>query len=334
MSASNSTWYLLLLLSLPSACSSKGKPIDLFNQEGGDILQLRTKTSNTFALGGRMHNALLPSSPKKWNYLEDGRGNYIIPYKIVGKYDEREKRVIESAMESIQDNTCIRFKQRNDERDYVEIHNENEGCYTWVGRSGGRTILMLQSNYAGTCIVKGTVIHELFHLIGLWHEQSRYDRDDYIKIHFENIAKGESLQFRKLSRTQATTYDVPYDYGSVMHYGKKSFSANGKITIETLDPRFQDVIGQRTGASASDFRKVCEIYRCGKCMGRNFKQETSTKKPVVQTPTSLPGGACIDRWGNICKILASVHHLRCEIKQWQCCATCAALNEGKDLSKI
>jgi hypothetical protein len=46
---------------------------------------------------------------------------------------------------------------------------------------------MLEATEDETCITNGTVIHELMHKIGLWHEQMRQDRDEYINVHLENI---------------------------------------------------------------------------------------------------------------------------------------------------
>lgn len=40
------------------------------------------------------------------------------------------------------------------------------------------------------CIQEDTVIHELFHVIGLWHEHMRADRDAFINVLYKNIEPG------------------------------------------------------------------------------------------------------------------------------------------------
>lgn len=47
------------------------------------------------------------------------------------------------------------------------------------------------------CGELGTVIHEIGHAVGFWHEQSRSDRDNFIKIVGKNILEGQKQQFSK-----------------------------------------------------------------------------------------------------------------------------------------
>jgi astacin (peptidase family M12A)/chitobiase/beta-hexosaminidase-like protein len=78
----------------------------------------------------------------------------------------------------------------------------------------------------------GTILHEMGHVIGLWHEQNRADRATYITVNYANVIKGSWGNF------QIQTDDVqilgPYDYASVMQYPPYSFSANGQAVIETI----------------------------------------------------------------------------------------------------
>ncbi|KHN72054.1 Zinc metalloproteinase nas-34, partial [Toxocara canis] len=88
-------------------------------------------------------------------------------------------------------------------------------CYSNIGRYpfGAQQI-----SIGSGCTSLGTVAHEIGHALGFFHEQSRYDRDDYVRILGENIEAGYSNQFTKRSSNIIETYGVPYDFGSVMHY--------------------------------------------------------------------------------------------------------------------
>ena len=61
--------------------------------------------------------------------------------------------------------------------------------------------------------------HELLHAMGVFHEQSRMDRDKYVRILTQNIKSPFASQFRK--HQNSDTFGIPYDYKSIMHYGSK-----------------------------------------------------------------------------------------------------------------
>ena len=43
------------------------------------------------------------------------------------------------------------------------------------------------------CEHKGVIMHEIFHALGRWHEQSRPDRDNYVTVHYGNIISGNEI---------------------------------------------------------------------------------------------------------------------------------------------
>uniref|UniRef100_A0A8C1TSI5 Meprin A, beta n=1 Tax=Cyprinus carpio TaxID=7962 RepID=A0A8C1TSI5_CYPCA len=92
--------------------------------------------------------------------------------------------------------------------------------------------------------------------------QSRSDRDDYVTIMWDQIKKGKKNNFNSYDETESSSLGVPYDYGSVMHYSKTSFSKEREPTIVTKIPEFLDVIGQRMEFSDSDLLKLNRLYNC------------------------------------------------------------------------
>jgi hypothetical protein len=77
----------------------------------------------------------------------------------------------------------------------------------------------------------GTIRHETLHALGFHHEQSRHDRDDFVTIHPDCIAKGAG-NFDKAGSEET---DVgAYDFASIMHYGETTdcLRASGPL----LDP--------------------------------------------------------------------------------------------------
>ena len=76
-----------------------------------------------------------------------------------------------------------------------------------------------------------TIEHEFLHSLGIDHTQSRSDRDEFITIIWNNIDGGyNNLNFEKQT-SGWSTFELPYDYHSVMHY--RGSNGNGKKEIKT-----------------------------------------------------------------------------------------------------
>uniref|UniRef100_A0A8B9RKP8 Metalloendopeptidase n=1 Tax=Astyanax mexicanus TaxID=7994 RepID=A0A8B9RKP8_ASTMX len=101
-------------------------------------------------------------------------------------------------------------------------------CYSSVGRTGGKQVVSLSTR---GCVYHGIVQHELNHALGFYHEHTRSDRDRYVTINWQNIDPTMQYNFNKENTNNLNT---PYDYSSVMHYGKTAFTINGLNTITPI----------------------------------------------------------------------------------------------------
>ena len=107
----------------------------------------------------------------------------------------------------------------------------------------------------GGCTRAGTIVHEIGHAIGFWHEQSRPDRDGFVTINSGNIQAGKEHNFAKRSADEIDSQGSQYDYASIMHYPVWAFSRNGNPTLSVNNAaayaaQGSPILGQRSALSA------------------------------------------------------------------------------------
>lgn len=209
-----------------------GKPDE---KETGKVVEEYTKESgvNPEELGSYVEGDILFTDQRTGrNGLSKQTArwpNGIVPFSIEANFNARDMAIIEEAVMEYHRRTCIRFVPRNRETDYIALVSGRSGCWSAVGRTGGRQEVNLQSP---GCLTKvGTAIHELMHSLGFLHEQNRHERDNFITVQYQNIQASAVGNFDKASAASTVDFGVPYDYGSVMHYSANAFSTNGRPTI-------------------------------------------------------------------------------------------------------
>ncbi|XP_008296657.1 high choriolytic enzyme 1-like [Stegastes partitus] len=181
-------------------------------------------------------------------------GNVYVPYRISNQYSRRERNEIIQGLRSFAPSTCIRFTPLNGQSDFVDIQSRS-GCFSFVGRRGRAQVVSLSRQ---GCVFRQIIQHELLHALGFNHEQTRSDRDQNVRILLENVIPGMEFNFRKIDTRNLGT---PYDYNSVMHYGRFAFSRNRQPTIIPI-PNANVTIGRATQMSATDILRVNRLYRC------------------------------------------------------------------------
>lgn len=84
------------------------------------------------------------------------------------------------------------------------------------------------------CWRDDSIQHEVLHVLGIHHEQVRYDRDDFVQVHLDRIKDGMEPNFDKLTSSVWLNQNTPYDYWSVLQYNGNWQSNNGLPTITMI----------------------------------------------------------------------------------------------------
>lgn len=78
-------------------------------------------------------------------------------------------------------------------------------------------------------------IRQIMHGFSMYHTHKRPDRDQHIRVLWNNISPGKEPQFEYCSGCCCDTWDEPYDCSSVMHYASNQMSSNGRDTLGKSD---------------------------------------------------------------------------------------------------
>lgn len=112
------------------------------------------------------------------------------------------------------------------------------------------------------CVYFPTIVHELGHAVGFYHEHNRPDRDEHIEVKYDNVQSGLQSAFDKVRSGRTNLLGYGYDYASIMHYSRKAFSKNNQDTIVARDPTIP--FGAAGELSPLDIAKANALYSCGK----------------------------------------------------------------------
>ena len=198
----------------------------------------------------------------------------IIPYDISKLTDAQQTNALRAMQRWMDTGAQITFIPRTSELEYVNFTGKiDKGNNTsHVGfKKGTRSDINITAFWWRQG--EWMPAHELGHVLGFFHEHSRWDRDQFVTVHYENIKPGRQGDYDWVPRTNWIVSSTPYDYRSIMHYRtcwaskceSECTDGDGSSKCAVLDPigtNYDRVIGQwgDNKISALDAEKARLVY--------------------------------------------------------------------------
>lgn len=279
------------------------------------------REENYIRIGDQLFDPDNPFLSKGYTPIDDGivgkflRWDKGIPYVFRDNVNENggiitdeEKRTIREAMDEWQNNAGVYFfdisNQFNPNELFLTpfvllIYKDSSILGAGEATVGWQPFPTLKFiNHFTLENLKGTIRHELGHVLGLLHEHQRYDRDNYIAVDYNVIPSEWQDSYDIIDNIKSYTVTIPavrcakkvwkicywwepyeydvtisfevayaltgYDYDSIMHYG---CFQNGNYALwplnvseEVRTDMCENTIGQRTHLSSSDIASAQAIY--------------------------------------------------------------------------
>ncbi|NIF04110.1 hypothetical protein F3J23_01545 [Chryseobacterium sp. Tr-659] len=176
-----------------------------------------------------------------------------IYYTVASNMGSINANKITTAVNEYNSKTNTQWIPRTNQSNYVEfIFGSSSGSDGWahIGYQGGKQTVSLDQY-----ISVGSVIHEMGHTVGLYHEHTRKDRDQYVMILWDNIQSGQAYNFNIYN---SGTDIGPFNINSVMMYWPTSYSKNGLPTIKRANNT--SFTYNRTGFTTGDINTINAMY--------------------------------------------------------------------------
>jgi hypothetical protein len=198
----------------------------------------------------------------------------VIPYDISKLTSPQQTIALRAMQRWLDTGANLKFIPRTTEAEYVNFTGKtNAGNNTsHVGfQKGVRTDINITAFWWRD--LEWMPAHELGHVLGFFHEQQRWDRDQFVTIHYEHLKPGRASDYDWIAKTNWLVTSLPYDYQSIMHYRicwasqcedecTDGVGDSPCAVIQPVDKKYDGVIGQWTDnhISALDAEKVRLVY--------------------------------------------------------------------------
>lgn len=159
--------------------------------------------------------------------------NAIVPFEIAPGFNGLDLMMFEHALDEFHQHTCIRFIPHTNEVNYIVIKHDMTGCWSSIGRQGGRQEINLQSP---ECFMQpGMVLQQLMHVLGYFpheHKHLNSNGGSYVTLHYQDLANKQPLgapEYIGSPTKSGMAYNgkMPYNgYNEILQYSHPKYQSS------------------------------------------------------------------------------------------------------------
>lgn len=208
---------------------------------------------------GPLRGVVIDDDAKRWP-------GGVVPWEN----DDADPAIVQAAVAMIEDETpgVDLVPYDGSQPNYITFRDAS-GCSSAIGMQGGQQFINLKVNDGTSFCSIGSGAHEILHALGMYHEHTRCDRDDFVTIDFDEIESGREGNFYKAGSDaqgddcgdDTPVFDIDaYDPGSIMHYPQFAFAVGSNPTIIPKAGVDGSAMGQRSALGPTDVETVDQLY--------------------------------------------------------------------------
>ncbi|CEG06138.1 Astacin-like metalloendopeptidase [Strongyloides ratti] len=134
---------------------------------------------------------------------------------------------IKKVINVLETTTCLRFREAKSLYGCVSgiLFVSSTRCHSHLGRETDRNWQRIE--IARECYNEGEILQLILRTLGVIYEHNRVDRNYFVQVVEENILPFAKKHFELFRKSVFNDKFLPYEYGSIMHFGMYNYSRNG-----------------------------------------------------------------------------------------------------------
>ncbi|CEG06164.1 Astacin-like metalloendopeptidase [Strongyloides ratti] len=204
--------------------------------------------------------------------------------------------VIKRILKIVEKSTCIRFNNVYSLRSFnqgIQFISSSD-CYSPIGRIFEKSWQNI--GIGKKCNTTTGILRLILRTLGVIYEHNRIDRMFYVRVHPENMHLTDVTNFKISQTTAINNFHLPYEYGSLMHFGMFDYSKNGGKTISLKDHLYENTVGQEEELTFNDI-KTLNLFYCSNickfkiiCKNHGYQDPYNCYQCIC--PNSFEGARC------------------------------------------